>query len=159
MPGGGEKPQLARDLRLARELEVGKADLRSLPGANDAVVDAQIVRRVEPFAAERRDVVVLLHPVAADAQSAHQAAIPIQRHAAGEPHDAALVQLAPIAAAARSRTFRTWALRVVDVQVEPRSGPRGVVQLLLEIDAGWKQRLAAEIERARGNRPRPAGGR
>ena len=70
------------------------------------------------------DVVVLLDAVAADAEAADHAVAAIERHAAGEPDDAALIQVAAIAAARRPRALGAGVLRVVDVEIEPRAALR-----------------------------------
>src|SRR5687767_2643234 len=111
---------------------------------------------MEAVAAKQRHVVVLFDAVAADAEAADQAAVLVQRHAAGEPHNSALIQVATITAAARPGAFGARVLRVVDVEIEERSFAFVVIallELLLEVHSRWEPRLAAEVERARGDRP------
>src|SRR6266540_1035337 len=117
---------------------------------------------MEAFAADLRDIVVLLDAVAAYAETADDAVAAIERGAAREPHDAALVQVVAIAAARRPRAFGAGILRIVDVEIEPWSVLRLAVLLLelfFQIDARREERLSCEADRPRGDRPALARGR
>src|SRR5688572_7829859 len=110
---------------------------------------------MEALAAELRDVIVLFDAVATDAETANQTPVLEQRHAAGEPHDAALVQIGTIPPAARPRAFGARVFRVVDIQIKERPFAFVVIallELLLEIHSRREPRLAAEVQRPRGNR-------
>ena len=112
------------NLRIARQLQVRKPHRSPVAVHHEAVVDAEFVRRVEPFAPEFRHVVVLVDAVAADAEASDRTIAAIERHAAGKPHDAALIQKRPVPAARGARPFGARVLRVVDVEIEPRPRPR-----------------------------------
>src|SRR5436190_1600646 len=150
------------NVRIARQLQVRQPHLAPLAVRHHAVVDAQRVGRVEADAAELRHVVVLLDTVTADAEAADQPIGAIERHAAGKPDDAALVQVIAVAAARRAGALRARVLGVVDVEVEPRTVLLlGVValELFLEVDARREERLSGEADGAGGDRPALAGGR
>src|SRR5687767_13428897 len=115
---------------------------------------------MKALAAKQRDVVVLFDAVATDAQPSNQAAVAIERHAAGEPHDSTLIEIRAIAAAARARTFRARIDGVIDEQIEERSRfRRFAVQLFVEIHTRRKQRLSAEAQGPRRDRPSLSGRR
>src|SRR3954466_7983105 len=117
---------------------------------------------MEAFAPQQRHVIVLLDAVTADAESPDDAVPAVERHAAGEPDDAALVQVIAIAAARWTGTFGADVLRVVYVEVEERAVLRHAVlffEFLFEIDPRGEERLSGEADRARGDRPALAGGR
>src|SRR4029078_12192320 len=150
------------DVRVPRQLQIGQPHVPSLRVSHHAVAAREGFGRVDPVAAEQRYVVVLLDAVTADAQAADDAVAAIERHAAREPDEAALVEERAVAAARRSGPLPARVLRVEDVEVEPGAVLRLAVllfELLAEIDAWRKQRLAGEADRARGDGPAFARGR
>src|SRR5438105_4104231 len=66
-------------IRVAREL-----DERQAHAAHEDAVGTNLRRRLEPCAAHRRNDVVLIDAVAADAEAADQLAAFVDRHAAGK---------------------------------------------------------------------------
>ena len=117
----------------SRKLQIGKGDAADL----DAV-GAQKRRR---FVAEQTgggNIVVLIDAVTADPQASHQSrAKTIERGAAGEKNDAALIRMS------RLRALRAGVVQVLLKQGTERAG-KGPV------DPGREKRLGAEPQRSIG---------
>ena len=72
--------------RIAREFQVRQAN-----GVDDDLIGVDVCRSFEAFGSGAGDVVVLIHAIAAHAQSAHENAVLIERQAAWEENDSALI--------------------------------------------------------------------
>src|SRR6266704_5341188 len=73
--------------RNAWELQIRKSDT-----LNKDLIGADSQRRLEIGSAAVRDEVILFDPVATDAEATDQDRVPVERHAAGEEDDAALIR-------------------------------------------------------------------
>src|SRR5580704_5532291 len=89
--------------------------IRQPHASKDHLIGADGGWRRKIDGAQRGDVIILIDAVAADAESADQHSVPIQRETAGEKHNSALIGIG------RLRALRAWICYVVGVEIEERS--------------------------------------